>query len=60
VTENHLPHRAGAIFSGALVYIAGYGSLLCAVSLAAYVKELRHAEATWDKTEKSGKMAVPV
>jgi cellulose synthase/poly-beta-1,6-N-acetylglucosamine synthase-like glycosyltransferase len=60
VAENHLPHRAGAILSGALVYIAGYGSLLCAVSLAAYVKQLRHAENTWDKTEKSGKMAVSV
>jgi cellulose synthase/poly-beta-1,6-N-acetylglucosamine synthase-like glycosyltransferase len=58
VAENHLPHRAGAILSGAIVYLAGYGSLLCAVSFAAYVKELRHAEATWDKTEKTGKVAV--
>jgi len=58
VAENHLPHRAGAFLGGALVYLAGYGSLLCAVSVAAYVKELRHAEASWDKTEKTGKVAV--
>jgi cellulose synthase/poly-beta-1,6-N-acetylglucosamine synthase-like glycosyltransferase len=58
VAENHLPRRAGAIVAGTLVYVAGYGSLLCAVSFAAYVKELRHADATWDKTEKTGKVAV--
>jgi cellulose synthase/poly-beta-1,6-N-acetylglucosamine synthase-like glycosyltransferase len=58
VAENHLPRRAGAIVSGTLVYVAGYGSLLCAVSFAAYVKELRHADATWDKTEKTGKVAI--
>jgi cellulose synthase/poly-beta-1,6-N-acetylglucosamine synthase-like glycosyltransferase len=58
VAENHLPRRAGAIAAGTLVYVAGYGSLLCAVSFAAYVKELRHADATWDKTEKTGKVAI--
>ena len=58
VADDHLPRRSGAIISGALLYIAGYGSLLCAVSLAAYVKEIRHAEASWDKTEKTGKMAL--
>lgn len=39
-----------------LVYLIGYGPLLCAMSLAAYVKELRHAEMTWEKTEKTGKV----
>jgi cellulose synthase/poly-beta-1,6-N-acetylglucosamine synthase-like glycosyltransferase len=58
VAEGRLPRRAGIITSGALVYLAGYGSLLCAVTFAAYVKELRHADASWDKTEKTGKVAI--
>jgi cellulose synthase/poly-beta-1,6-N-acetylglucosamine synthase-like glycosyltransferase len=49
--------RGGAVTSRVLIYLAGYGSLLCAVTFASYVKELRHAEASWDKTEKTGKMA---
>lgn len=40
-----------------LVYIAGYGPLLCAITFTAYVKELRGAEMKWDKTEKSGKVS---
>jgi hypothetical protein len=40
--------------SAPLVYIVGYGPLLCAVTATAYVKELRHAEMKWDKTEKLG------
>ena len=47
---------AGAICSKAFVYIGGYGALLCAISFTSYVKELRHAEMTWDKTEKTGKV----
>jgi cellulose synthase/poly-beta-1,6-N-acetylglucosamine synthase-like glycosyltransferase len=58
VTEGHLPRRIGAVTGGILVYICGYGSLLCAVTFAAYVKELRHADASWDKTEKTGKVAI--
>jgi cellulose synthase/poly-beta-1,6-N-acetylglucosamine synthase-like glycosyltransferase len=58
VAEVHLPRRVGAVTSGILVYLAGYGSLLCAVTFAAYVKELRHADASWDKTEKTGKVAI--
>ena len=38
------------------VYVGGYGPLLCAITTAAYVKELRHAEARWEKTEKTGKV----
>ena len=45
--------------SAALLYLAGYGSLLCAITLAAYAKEFRGAEAVWDKTEKTGKIGVP-
>jgi cellulose synthase/poly-beta-1,6-N-acetylglucosamine synthase-like glycosyltransferase len=48
----------GRFLSPLLIYVAGYGSLLCAVTLAAYVKEIRRADTTWDKTEKSGKVAV--
>jgi cellulose synthase/poly-beta-1,6-N-acetylglucosamine synthase-like glycosyltransferase len=50
--------RGGAVTSRVLIYVAGYGPLLCAVTFAAYVKELRRAEATWDKTEKTGKVAI--
>jgi hypothetical protein len=42
------------------IYIAGYGPLLCACTFASYIKELRHAEMKWDKTEKTGKVAMPV
>jgi cellulose synthase/poly-beta-1,6-N-acetylglucosamine synthase-like glycosyltransferase len=51
--------RLGRFLGPLFVYIGGYGPLLCAITTAAYIKELRHAEATWDKTEKSGKMVVP-
>ena len=53
------PHRFGRFISAVLVYIAGYGSLLCACTFTSYVKELRGAEMKWDKTEKTGKVAIP-
>ena len=53
------PHRFGRFLSPLVVYIVGYGSLLCACTFASYVKELRGAEMKWDKTEKTGKMVVP-
>ncbi|MDQ2814066.1 MAG: glycosyltransferase family 2 protein [Actinomycetota bacterium] len=53
------PHRFGRFISPLVVYTVGYGSLLCACTFASYVKELRGAEMTWDKTEKTGKMVVP-
>jgi cellulose synthase/poly-beta-1,6-N-acetylglucosamine synthase-like glycosyltransferase len=52
--------RGGRFLSPLLVYIGGYGPLLCSVTLASYVYELRHAEAKWDKTEKKGKVAIGV
>jgi cellulose synthase/poly-beta-1,6-N-acetylglucosamine synthase-like glycosyltransferase len=52
------PRPGGRFLSPVLIYLAGYGSLLCAVTFAAYVKELRRAEAAWDKTEKTGKVAI--
>ena len=39
-----------------LLYIAGYGPFLCAVTFASYVYEARGAEMRWDKTEKTGKV----
>jgi hypothetical protein len=39
-----------------MIYIAGYGSLLCAVTFGAYIKEATGAAKTWDKTEKTGKV----
>lgn len=37
-----------------LLYIVGYGPLLCAVNLAAYFAEIKHFNLKWDKTEKIG------
>jgi cellulose synthase/poly-beta-1,6-N-acetylglucosamine synthase-like glycosyltransferase len=39
-----------------LLYVVGFGPLLCAVTLDAYIKEARGAAATWDKTEKTGRV----
>jgi hypothetical protein len=41
-------------FGGVLIFLVGYGPLLCAVTVAAYVAEARGAATTWDKTEKTG------
>jgi hypothetical protein len=40
----------------ALVYLGGYGPLLCAIGFTAYIKELRGSEIRWEVTKKSGKM----
>ncbi|UZN04636.1 glycosyltransferase [Cellulomonas sp. S1-8] len=45
------------VLSKPLLYLVGYGPLLCAITLAAYVREWRGAEQTWDKTEKTGTVA---
>jgi hypothetical protein len=37
-----------------LLYVVGYGPLLCTITAAAYVAEMRHAEMRWEKTEKTG------
>ena len=44
--------------SNVLIYLAGYGAFLCAVTFAAYVRELRGARLTWDKTIKTGKVVM--
>jgi cellulose synthase/poly-beta-1,6-N-acetylglucosamine synthase-like glycosyltransferase len=53
------PRWFGRVLSPVFIYIAGYGPLLCACTFASYVKELRGAEMKWDKTEKTGKVAMP-
>jgi cellulose synthase/poly-beta-1,6-N-acetylglucosamine synthase-like glycosyltransferase len=52
-------YRGCWVVSACLVFLVGYGTLLCACTFASYVKELRRAEMSWDKTEKTGKMTVP-
>jgi len=49
--------RAGRWLAPALIYLAGYGSLLCAITFDSYLKELSGTEAKWDKTEKVGRVA---
>lgn len=39
-----------------LVYLVGYGPVLCAITGSAYLMELSGAEMTWEKTEKIGAM----
>lgn len=46
----------GGFLAPLLIYLVGYGSLLCAVTFDSYIKEIRHAEAKWDKTEKTGRV----
>jgi cellulose synthase/poly-beta-1,6-N-acetylglucosamine synthase-like glycosyltransferase len=46
----------GRIVAPAFLYMGGYGPLLCAISVAAYLNDLQHVEAHWDKTEKTGKV----
>jgi cellulose synthase/poly-beta-1,6-N-acetylglucosamine synthase-like glycosyltransferase len=53
------PRRGGRAASMLLLYLAGYGSLLCACTFASYVKEARRADMTWDKTVKTGKVTIP-
>ncbi len=48
--------KVGAVVSRFFVYVGGYGALLCSISFSSYVKEFRHAEMTWDKTEKTGRV----
>jgi len=46
----------GRFFAGLLLYVCGYGSLLCAITVDSYIKEWRHADASWIKTEKIGRV----
>lgn len=46
----------GRFFAGLLIYVFGYGSLLCAITVDSYIKEWRGADASWVKTEKTGRV----
>ncbi|MFT4081768.1 MAG: glycosyltransferase family 2 protein [Nocardioides sp.] len=48
--------RLGRFVSPALIYLVGYGSLLCAITVDSYLKEWRGHEAAWVKTEKVGRV----
>ena len=50
--------RFARVLSPVLIYLVGYGSLLCACTFASYLLELRRADARWEKTEKTGKAVV--
>lgn len=40
------------------IYLSGFGSLLSAITFDSWVKEAQGKEAKWDKTEKTGQVAV--
>lgn len=48
--------RALRWLSRPLLYVVGFGPVLCAITLDAYVREWRGAAAVWDKTEKTGRV----
>lgn len=48
--------RGGRWPSRLLLYVVGFGPMLCAITLDAYVKEWRKKAAVWDKTVKSGRV----
>lgn len=50
------PLPGGRFFAGLLLYICGFGSLLCAITVDSYIKEWRRADASWIKTEKIGRV----
>lgn len=47
----------GRVLTPILVYVVGYGPILCAITVDSYLKEFRGAEASWDKTEKTGRVS---
>lgn len=47
------------VFSKSLVFLSGFGALLCAITFTSYIKQWQGAEMKWDKTEKSGKVSMP-
>ena len=49
----------GRVASAFLIYVGGYGPFLTAVTFAAFVRELQGTTLKWDKTVKTGKVALP-
>jgi len=50
--------RGWRFWSPFLVYVGGYGPLLCSVTLASYISEARGTDARWQKTEKKGRVTI--
>ncbi|AYF97955.1 glycosyltransferase family 2 protein [Protaetiibacter intestinalis] len=48
--------RVGRWLSPLLIYLVGYGPMLCAITVDSYIKEWRRADASWIKTEKVGRV----
>ncbi|TPX02083.1 glycosyltransferase family 2 protein, partial [Schumannella luteola] len=48
--------KAGRFLSPLLIYLVGYGPLLCAITVDSYLKEWRKADTVWIKTEKTGRV----
>lgn len=46
----------GRFLTPLLVYLTGYGPILCAITFDSYVKQWRGAETRWEKTEKIGRV----
>jgi hypothetical protein len=40
------------------LYLVGFGPMMCAITVDAYLKEFNGAAMTWDKTEKTGRVSV--
>lgn len=51
------PTWIGPVLAPVLIYLVGYGSLLCAITFDSYIKEARHADSAWQKTEKTGRVS---
>ena len=51
-------HKKPYWLSLILILISGFGPLLCAITLYSYIMEYKKAELKWDKTIKSGKVAI--
>lgn len=48
--------KFGKFFTPLLVYLIGYGPILCAVTVDSYFKEYKKVASVWEKTEKTGKV----
>ena len=50
------PTRVGRFLTPVLVHLVGYGPLQCAITVDAFVRDLRGADTRWEKTEKRGRV----
>ncbi len=50
------PTRVGRYLTPLMIYLVGYGPLQCAIAVDAFYREIRHEDAPWEKTEKTGRV----